>query len=255
MVILADFQPYKYENLVRRGSIHDGGYLIPSDLGANLLISFGLGYDWKFELDLIRHKQVNEFVVFDHTISVSNLVKKLLFRKPKLNSYVFVFIVILRYLRDFILFRYAHVRKRISAIGGPENCDTLNVPQVFEVYASDPETTVFLKIDIEGAEYEIIDQIIFSSRQIKVLVIEFHDIQIRSEEFVKSMSELKSKFALIHTHVNNYGKVDTKGIPDICEFTFINLGLFEPTYKVNKLPITGLDSPTTPSRPDFETVF
>ncbi len=121
MVSITDFQPYKYENLARRGSVHDGGYVIPSDLTANLLISFGLGYDWKFELDLIRCKQVDRFIVFDHTVNVSKLLKNLLLRKPNLNSYMYLSIVLFRYLRDFVFLQYLHIRKKISPVGELEN--------------------------------------------------------------------------------------------------------------------------------------
>jgi hypothetical protein len=255
VVSITDFQPYKYENLARRGSVHDGGYVIPSDLTANLLIAFGLGYDWKFELDLIRCKQVDRFIVFDHTVNVSKLLKNLLLRKPNLNSYMYLSIVLFRYLRDFVFLKYVHVRKKICAVGEPGNNNWLSLSQVFEVYVLDSKSRIFLKIDIEGYEYEIVDQILNFSRQIKVLVIEFHDIHSRDKEFVNSLDKLKSKFALVHSHINNYGKVDMKGIPNICEFTFINLDLFDATSKVNKLPINGLDSPSAPRRRDFETNF
>jgi len=255
VVSITDFQPYRYENLARRGSVHDGGYVIPSDLTANLLISLGLGFDWKFELDLIKSKQVDRFIVFDHTVNVSKLLKNLLLRKPNLNSYMYISIVLFRYLRDFVFLQYVHIRKKISPVGGLENKDSLSLSQVFEVYVSDSKFRIFLKIDIEGSEYEIIDQILNFSRQIKVLVIEFHDIHIRDKEFVDSLDKLKSKFGLIHSHINNYGKVNKEGIPNICEFTFVNLELFEPSYKVNKLPINGLDSPCAPRRTDFETNF
>jgi hypothetical protein len=255
VVSITDFQPYKYENLARRGSVHDGGYVIPSDLTANLLISFGLGYDWKFELDLIRRKQVDRFVVFDHTVNVSKLLKNLLLRKPNLNSYIYLSIVLFRYLRDFVFLKYVHTRKKISSVDGLGNNDSLSLYQVFEDYILDSKFRIFLKIDIEGSEYEIIDQILNFSRQIKVLVIEFHEIQSRDKEFEKSLEMLKSKFALIHSHINNYGKVNKNGIPNICEFTFVNLELFDPSSKVNKLPINGLDSPSAPRRTDFETNF
>ena len=56
MLELNDFQPYNYDNIVRRGSQNDGGYLLSNYVSAKFLISLGLGDNWKFELDLIKPK-------------------------------------------------------------------------------------------------------------------------------------------------------------------------------------------------------
>ena len=255
MLELEDFQPYYYKNLVRRGSTNDGGYLLPSDVSAQFLISLGLGDDWKFELDLIKYQQVTEFIVFDYSVTLLNLVKKLFPRKLKLKAYVYRIIVLVRYLRDFTLFKNFHIKKKVTRDGSIKNFSDISLVEIFKDYIDDSQSTIILKIDIEGSDYEIIEQILKLSSQILVLIIEFHEILKMKEKFKSSLEQLKSSFILIHTHANNYGKIDEFSIPDVCEFTFINMNMYATNKKVSKLPQIGLDSPSTPGRPDYEMIF
>jgi SepF-like predicted cell division protein (DUF552 family) len=255
MLELKDFQPFNYDNLVRRGSTNDGGYLLPSDISAQFLISLGLGDDWKFELDLIKHKQVDKFVVFDHSVTLLNLLKILMNRKRKLKAFIYRAIVLIRYFRDFTFLRKQHVKKKITRYGSIENFREINLNEIFKEFIVDPKSTIILKIDIEGSEFDLIEQVIEFSSQTLVLIIEFHEILKQKDQFKNSLELLKSKFLLIHTHVNNYGEIDELSIPNICEFTFINHDIYRQDRKVNRLPRVGLDSPSTPNRPDYELIY
>ncbi len=255
MLELKDFQPFNYCNLVRRGSTNDGGYLLPSDITAQFLISLGLGDDWKFELDLIKCKQVNKFIVFDHSVTLLNLLRMLMNRKKKLNAFIFRAIILLRYFRDFIFLRRQHVKKKVTKYGSIENSSAINLNEIFREFVVDPKSTIILKIDIEGSEFDIIEQVLEFSSQILVLIIEFHEILKQKDKFKTSFELLKSRFSLIHTHVNNYGEIDELLIPNVCEFTFINQNLYRENGKVSRLPRFGLDSPSSPGRPDREIIF
>ena len=255
MLELKDFQPFNYDNLVRRGSTNDGGYLLPSDISAQFLISLGLGDDWKFELDLIKHKQVCKFIVFDHSVTFLNLFKILIKRKRKFKAFIYRLIVLIRYFRDFTFLRKSHVKKKITKRGGAKNFGEICLSEIFKEYVVDPKSTVILKIDIEGSEFDIIEQVLEFSSQTIVLIIEFHEILKQKDKFKTYLQLLKSKFSLIHTHVNNYGEIDEFSIPNVCEFTFINQNLYRENGKVSKLPRVGLDSPSTPGRPDREIIF
>jgi hypothetical protein len=255
MLELKDFQPFSYDNLVRRGSANDGGYLIPADISAQFLISLGLGDDWKFELDLIKHKQVSKFIVFDHSVTFLNLFKTLIKRKRKFKALIYRLIILIRYFRDFTFLRKSHVKKKITKHGSAKNFGEICLNEIFKEYVVDPKSTVILKIDIEGSEFDIIEQVLEFSSQTIVLIIEFHEILKQKDKFKTSLQLLKSKFSLIHTHVNNYGEIDEFSIPNVCEFTFINQNLYRDNGKVSKLPRIGLDSPSTPGRPDREIIF
>ncbi len=265
ILTLSDFRPFEINNLIRMGATNDGGYLLPSDCKADLLISLGLGDDWKFELDLIKNNYVDKFIIFDHTKNLSTYVKSLLNRTKlnnfKLTAFTYRLLVLLRYFKDFTIMRNNHVKRKITQKGSSsinmhaKRASDINLLQIFNEFVKSPNVSVILKIDIEGSEYEIIEQILDFSNQITLLIVEFHDIIVKKHEFEKCLRLLKSKYSLIHSHINNYGHVNKDFIPQVCEFTFIKNTLFHGTNKVNKLPRKGLDSPSTPSRKDFEINF
>ncbi len=254
MLDLKDFQPFNYDKLVRRGSTNDGGYLIPADISAKFLISLGLGDDWKFELDLIKHKQVSKFIVFDHSVTLFKLIM-LINRKRKFKAFIYRIVVLIRYFRDFTFLRKSHVKKKITKYGSIENFGEISLEEIFKEFVGHPKSTIILKIDIEGSEFDIIEKIVEFSSQTLVLIIEFHEILKQREKVKTSLVLLKSKFSLIHTHVNNYGEIDEFSIPDVCEFTFVNSNMFRKNGKVSSLPRVGLDSPSNPGRPDQEVNF
>ena len=77
---------------------------------------------------------------------------------------------------------------------------------------------VFLKIDIEGSEYDILEDILKVQNKISALIIEFHDInKYRTviENFIKRL-----ELNLTHIHPNNYGKLDKNNDPIIIELSF-----------------------------------
>ena len=84
---------------------------------------------------------------------------------------------------------------------------------------------IFLKIDIEGSEYSILEEIIQNQERIEGLVIEFHNIQINMDiliDFIK-----KFKLEITHIHPNNYGSTDKSGNPNVIEMTFEKKPVFE----------------------------
>ena len=113
-----DFQPYLFEGLARRGAKNDGGYLIPINIKADLLISFGLGNDWKFELDLVKCKYVRSFVIFDHSQNLLGYFREFIRRlKPQgfqLKALVYRLILLFRYFRDFVIMRNIHIQKKVT---------------------------------------------------------------------------------------------------------------------------------------------
>lgn len=227
------------------------------------MISFGLGDNWKFENELVKSGQVKSFIVFDHTQSLSNFINqvfhKIKFHNFNLSLFMGRIIVLGRYFRDFIIYKKKHIKRKISRNGSGffKHLESLeaSVPEIFDRYVRSEDQIIFLKIDIEGSEYEIIDQIFAFSNQIIVIVIEFHDIIKKSTEFKHLLDLLKSKYSLIHTHINNNGVISTDEIPEVCEFTFYSKKEFETSLKVDKIPSHELDQPNNKHRKDFQIDF
>jgi hypothetical protein len=62
--------------------------------------------------------------------------------------------------------------------------------------------TVFLKIDLEGSEYRILDDILMHQDKISGLVIEFHNVDLHKDlisNFIKKFS-----LSLSHMHGQNH---------------------------------------------------
>ena len=168
-------------------------------------------------------------------------------------------IVLIRYFRDFVIVRKQHIKKKISKNGSlsldKSKFNEISVIEVFQKFVKSNNTQIFLKIDIEGSEYEIIEQIMIYHKQIRIIVIEFHDIIRKVEQFEQLFTLLKSQYALIHSHINNNGSFNNEKIPEICEFTFISSVDLQGSQKVDRIPLLGKDYPNNKYLPDFQINF
>ena len=101
---------------------------------------------------------------------------------------------------------------------------------------------VILKVDIEGDEYKILNQILDNSNKINSLIIEFHDIHKnidKIEDFINRSKELK----LIHIHANNFAGINKSGDPNVVELTFTNINKNELSLvkTIKSFPVKELD--------------
>ena len=105
---------------------------------------------------------------------------------------------------------------------------------------------VFIKCDIEGWEYRILNDLIAYESQISGMVIEFHDVDLhrtKIENFIEIFS-----LELVHIHPNNHSGIDENGDPLVLELTFAR----NPTAVGNDcdLPHTD-DDPNNPHAKDM----
>lgn len=248
-------QPYDVGNMIRVGNQNDGGYVIPRELpDMDVLVSCGLGDNWSFEKSFVHNKFARDFIVFDHTVSNSvffNRFIKRLFTSPiKLKAVYYRLLVLLRYLIDFRLFRWKHVKKQITR----EHSDAKRT-NISEIAEQLQQSTFALKIDIEGDEYLIIEQIISLSARVPLLVIEFHETDSMRAQFHEALMNLAVKYKIVHTHCNNFTGISSDGIPLTVELTFLRTDLVLTKERVNSIPREGMDSPSSPDRPDITVEF
>ena len=88
-----------------------------------------------------------------------------------------------RYLKDCIFLRNLHVSKKITKQGSTAHYDETSLVEIFQNFIVDPKITIVTKIDIQGSEYEIIEQNLDLSSQTLVLIIEFHNILKKKGKF------------------------------------------------------------------------
>lgn len=117
------------------------------------------------------------------------------------------------------------------------------------------DENIFLKCDIDGDEYGILDSLIKYSRYFVGIVMEFHDVN-KPENF-NLLNNFISKMdqKLVHLHVNNYFYYKTAegNIPDILELSFSS----SPNVSYNPLLSLPhhLDMTNNPDDLEFKLVF
>ena len=116
-------------------------------------------------------------------------------------------------------------------------------------------TNTFLKCDIEGAEYALLDSIIKNSSRLTGIVIELHNLtsNINAVNIANFLCKLQQR--LVHVHVNNYFyyKTPQGPIPDILELSFTGSSNID--YRTELTLPHSLDQPNNPNDSEFEIVF
>ena len=263
-------------DLVRIGRNADGGYLLPSQVLAevNGCLSFGLGAEWSFEQALLELKQVKispkNIVFFDASISVFGIIKSLVYmgrrtvyevrsRRPKserkftLEDFKRSLIALVAYLPTFRFRknRMVHIRKFV--VHSPSKKNEISFIDALS-YRSDPRHAI-VKIDIEGGEWELLrgKEDVDLLADVPVLIMEMHDT--RREQFMKIVELLKAHFWIAHLHGNTSDRCTESGMPLYLEMTFVNKRFAPEPGIRTKLPINGLDFPVRPGEAPYEFVF
>ena len=216
------FKPDHLYDLVRLGKDNDGGYLVGrnSIFNANALVSFGIHDDCSFEKDF---KNLNNARVlcFDYAVDDKFWFKK--FRKALrkffkgetwlLKEFFFNVYNHNNFFKknDCFFYKKKIVGKKESSLLSGE----INISKIIKNF--DLKPNFFLKIDIEGSEYEILNDIILCSSYLNALVIEFHDVHLNLDSITNFIDSVNLK--LIHIHPNN--TINYKNnIPPVLELSF-----------------------------------
>ena len=99
------------KNLIRLGVNKDGGYVVESQIikKADMLISFGIGYDWSFELDFLKKNNKAGINIYDYTTNIFPYLKnffKILRRVLTLRSNLRNLIISFLSLKNYLAFKY-----------------------------------------------------------------------------------------------------------------------------------------------------
>ena len=216
------FKPKLSYELVRLGKKNDGGYLIGKNSlnNSDILISYGIDDDWSFEKNFLKLNKNIKLITFDQNLNLIFLIKRIILnffrlfslkRKSNFLKSLFNFF-------DFIIFLRKKNNNKKIFYG-----DTKNIAKNF--------TNIFFKIDIEGSEYRVIDELIEVQDKIQGVVIEFHYLDLHLERVKNFIS--KFNLELIHIHPNNYSALDKNNNPTSIELTFET----NPIIKSDKLTL------------------
>lgn len=250
--------PKILEPLVRLGNQGDGGYVIPEAVIplCQSLISFGVNDDWSFEEDWLKRSPNCVVHAYDPTVSRKVFWKAVL-RDARKAAYGKVSLSALRKrintykgYRSFFSSAATHYTERVNnRVQYPGDVDLTTVFQRL------PAGNAFLKIDIEGSEYRIINDVLSFQDRIPAMVVEFHDCERLRLLLCESVKSLQQSFEIVHLHGNNAGDLCPDGLPEGLEVTLVSRAYFNPGNYRTVLPIEGLDYPNLPDREDYPIKF
>jgi hypothetical protein len=252
---LSFLNPHVVDDLARYGNSRDGGYLLPASVIERIdaVLSFGLATDWSLEEDLSVGHEDRVIHVYDHTVSAKS------FRRSLKNAF-FKFLggrttlADLRHryqtsagYRRFFAANHVHYCERVFNRQDDPNDATLAT-----AFARLGDARhILIKMDVEGAEYRLIPELGRFADRIDLLTIEFHDTDPLRPVFETQVRGLLDHFAIVHLHGNNIAGVAADGLPDALEITFLNERFAIPERCRDRLPLSGLDLPNDPKKPDL----
>ena len=167
-----EFKPENEYELIRLGQDNDGGYLVDKKSidDSKSLITLGLGFDWTFEKDYYDLKK-SPVYCYDHSVNYSTIKKRcrkflssymLRVFKPKYftqkNFFKFILRDVFLYNDYKKFFKIQNVEHKEEMIGTGDKC--VKLKKILDERKND--LPAFVKIDIEGSEYRIFDEILLN---------------------------------------------------------------------------------------------
>lgn len=256
------FLPKYKTQLERVGGDNDGGYPMSATIlkKINYLICIGLGDDWSFEESATLYNKNLKVIMFDAQINKLNWIKKIvkeffqLFKlKLNINKILNIFLLYFKYLIFFNKKNISHIKKNVTSSENKRIKNT-NEKNLKEILFKRNKNNIILKIDIEGYEYRILDDILKHQKIIEFLIIEFHDVDLMEEHIKKFIKKLK--LDLVHVHVNNFGGKNKNGFGKVVEAFFSKRKYNKIRKKMeNIFPNKLYDRSNDTSQNDFKVIF
>jgi len=212
---------------IRVGDAGDGGYIQAEDLaGVALAFSFGIDTNDSWDVQMTRLGVYVE--QFDYSID----------HPPSTGP-------LLRFHKLFV---------------SPEAGEgKITVPDLLARHNDSGAAPFLLKIDIEGAEWDIFDKLESAHlARFSQIVCEFHDLSRLGEAGFRAraarvFAKLNALFACIHVHGNNcpplYNVLNIP-IPDVIEVSYVLRARYRVCASDETFP-TRIDHPNSPEKPDI----
>ena len=212
--------------LVRIGGNKDGGYVLAKPYSERkIAYSFGISnnVDW----DMLMAKEGYQIYQYDHTIN----------KLPQKHV------------------NFHWHKMGVTGIGF-ETDELKSLSHILRQNGHEHETGMLLKMDVEGAEYQVFStEDISVLRQFDQIVLELHNIFKFPNNYRQNLTfaKLLETHKMVHVHGNNCGKADFYGgliTPDVIGCTFLLKDKYEFEESDKVLP-SELDYPNNPTRPEI----
>ena len=121
---------------------------------------------------------------------------------------------------------------------------------IHDVVEKIEKNKLFFKIDIEGSEYEILDQLVNIKNRISGIAIEFHQCDQNINLIENFINQIN--LTVVHIHANNYDPVSTSGIPKTMEISLSS----DPLIIGNEINLPHkFDMPNKANKPEIKLDF
>jgi hypothetical protein len=230
--------PVDQPNLIRLGGKMDGGYVVPQVAidCAHGLLSLGLGDDFTFDQDWHTLKPLDPIHMYDASVTGDSI-------HITINPSVRASIDIKAEYKKFFQGNVQHIPEYISAENFAQALDRMGVSQVF------------VKMDIEGAEYALIDLFVEYHERIVGIAMEWHQCTKRNDKWRSAVQRLKQYYDIVHVHGNNHVNHDDENIFGCMELTHVRRDILSSQQLRKQIYLPGIDYSNVHGHDDFEYYF
>lgn len=201
-------------------------------MASTALLSLGVGDDWSFDQQWHHIKPHDTIHAYDGAVDWSQISDT-----GMANYHGF----------------WRHPITHFPVNVGPNRTATVSFDRAMSAINA---SNVFVKMDIEGGEWELIQHLCSNHQQITGMVIEFHDVGRLREWFTNSVLQLQQYFGLVHVHGNNTCFQCDDGLPSVIELSFSHQRFLQDmSITRSSLYLPELDRPNHPDIPDFDMEF
>lgn len=212
-------------SICRVGGDEDGGYIMARPYSREFIAySFGIGKNVSWDKQMAEAGY--QVYQYDHTI------RKLPQTHPNFHW------------------------KKVGITAGKDTKNLYTFRNLLRQNGHEKEKGMVLKMDIEGCEWEIFNEIDTQIlNRFDQIVIELHRVSnLKKKKYIlKALRKITNSFAVIHIHGCNYSSVNYCNnfiTPDTLEVTFVNCNRFNVIPDGRLLPCN-LDRPDNPNVPDI----
>lgn len=253
------FEPEGANDVVRLGADAKGGHVIAADAVASTrnLLSLGLQPNFEFELDFAAMAPLKHLHGYDPRISATALRRarwralapfsgSRQHRRRAVALYNDYRTLFLNRKKDFV-----HFSKDVGSAD-----EAMPLDEALAAFKSEPGQ-VFLKCDIGGGEYELLDAIIEHNDLFSGLALVCNDVPLRLREIQVFLMAMKEFMVLDNMTADNVAGLDGAGIP-LC----IALSMSSKFRTEPHIPIAGatkrykvLNEPNDPGKLEIEIFY
>jgi hypothetical protein len=220
--------PVQAPDLTRLGDLMDGGYVVPRAVidQADGLLSLGLGDNWSFDAAWHSLKPQDPIHLYDGSVSKDSL-------QVTINVPVRGNLDLKSAYDSFFTGTVQHLVQNV----GP-GVDQIGLDDCLNRLAGQ---NIFIKMDIEGGEYALIESIMQNSSRITGMVMEFHFCNSHRNIFQTAVTALQKEYVIVHLHGNNHVDIGAEGLTDCLELTLVRRDLCNSTQMRTTCYLDGLD--------------